>query len=234
MDILAIIAKAAAGTALTAEERAALAEAQLYTQAQLDTEANARATSSRKQAERKTADAEAERDRLKTENAELREKTDDTRWAKEKARLEEENATLKKQADEMKTASAKAARKAKIAELAGKVGFVEKDSSGNVLLSEQARAVLVEAAFAEVDAADMDRPAVVDPVLKKLREENPHLIAASGNGSGRKPEDVVNIPGVYRGANPWAKATFNLSQQGIIQRANPQLADQLKQQAAAT
>jgi hypothetical protein len=229
MDIDEIIAKLGRGETLTKEETAALKGVKLYTQAALDDEANARATSARKKAEKKAEDAEAARAALQTEVDALREKTDDSRWAKEKTRLENENADLKKKVGDMEAASAKATRAAKVGDILRKVGFVDKDARGNVLLSEPTARAIVEHALAEVETADMDREAVVNPVLERIRKENPHLIAASSSGSGRRPN--VSIPNVYTGPNPWAKDTFNLSQQGIIARHNPDLAKQLAEAA---
>lgn len=69
-------------------------------------------------------------------------------------------------------------------------------------------------------------PITFDEWLESQREIRPHWFPApkGGQASG-------NRSGGSRPANPWKKDSFNLTEQGIILRSDPQLAERLKAEA---
>lgn len=66
------------------------------------------------------------------------------------------------------------------------------------------------------------KPIGIDDVLKPLKESSPHLFKADGNG-GYNPAGGGTPPA----KNPFAKDTFNLTEQGKLYRENPEQARQL-------
>lgn len=66
------------------------------------------------------------------------------------------------------------------------------------------------------------KPIGVEDVLKPIRETSPHLFKAE-SGSGYKPAGGGNPPA----KNPFAKDSFNLTEQGKLFRENPEQARQL-------
>lgn len=77
---------------------------------------------------------------------------------------------------------------------------------------------------------DMEgKPVGVEDVLKPLKEAAPHLFKADGNG-GYKPAGGGNPPA----KNPFAKDSFNLTEQGKLLRDDPTRAKELAAAAGAT
>lgn len=75
-----------------------------------------------------------------------------------------------------------------------------------------------------VDKFTFDKDGVpigIDDVVKPLKESSPHLFKAAD--AGYKPAGGGNPPA----ANPWAKDSFNLTEQGKIFKENPAQARQL-------
>lgn len=75
-----------------------------------------------------------------------------------------------------------------------------------------------------VDKFTFDKDGVpigIDDVVKPLKESSPHLFKATD--AGYKPAGGGNPPA----ANPWAKDSFNLTEQGKIFKENPAQARQL-------
>lgn len=70
-------------------------------------------------------------------------------------------------------------------------------------------------------------PVGIDDVVKPLKESSPHLFKA---GSNYQPAGGGNPPA----ANPWAKDSFNLTEQGKIFKENPAQARQLAAAAGVT
>lgn len=71
-------------------------------------------------------------------------------------------------------------------------------------------------------------PVGIDDVVKPLKESSPHLFKAAD--PGYKPAGGGNPPA----ANPWAKDSFNLTEQGKIFKENPAQARQLAAAAGVT
>ena len=69
-------------------------------------------------------------------------------------------------------------------------------------------------------------PIGLEDVLKPMREASPHLFKAAGGAGGYKPAGGGNPPA----SNPFAKETFNLTEQGRLFKQNP---EQARQMAAA-
>lgn len=82
-----------------------------------------------------------------------------------------------------------------------------------------------------VDKFSFDKdgaPIGIEDVLKPLRESSPHLFKTTD--TGYKPAGGGNPPAV----NPWAKDSFNLTEQGKIFKENPAQARQLAAAAGVT
>lgn len=63
----------------------------------------------------------------------------------------------------------------------------------------------------------------LDDVLKPMREASPHLFKNAGGTGGYNPARGGNPPG----NNPFAKETYNLTEQGRLFKQNPEQARQL-------
>lgn len=202
MDIQAILAKVANGEDITDEERQALQGATVYTQEQLDEEANARAAKARKQAESgkerlqsQLNDIQEERDKLNEQLESKRKKGgDEDEIEKAKAEVQKEYEkkleNLNTQLEEQKAKDAARQRKDKLAGIRKRVGFVDKDANGNPILDEETAEAILDRKFADVDTEDLDRDAVVNPLIKEVQTKNPHLIRDNtGGGTGHKHEE---------------------------------------------
>lgn len=66
-------------------------------------------------------------------------------------------------------------------------------------------------------------PVGLDDVLKPMREASPHLFKSAGGAGGYNPAGGGNPPG----NNPFAKETYNLTEQGRLFKQNPEQARQL-------
>lgn len=73
------------------------------------------------------------------------------------------------------------------------------------------------------------KPVGVDEILKPYRDASPHLFKAEP-GADYSPKGGGNPPS----NNPWAKETFNLTEQGKILTADPARAKMLAAAAGAT
>ncbi|MGG0666752.1 phage scaffolding protein [Viridibacillus arvi] len=72
----------------------------------------------------------------------------------------------------------------------------------------------------------------LDEQLTALKESDSYLFE-SDNLQGRTPPGVKHhTPGAYNKPNPFAKDTFNLTEQGALLRDNPELYTQLKSLAS--
>ena len=69
-------------------------------------------------------------------------------------------------------------------------------------------------------------PIGLEDVLKPMREASPHLFKEAGGAGRYKPAGGGNPPA----SNPFAKETFNLTEQGRLFKQNP---EQARQMAAA-
>lgn len=67
------------------------------------------------------------------------------------------------------------------------------------------------------------KPVGIDDVLKPLKESSPHLFKNAGGTGGYNPAGGGNPPG----NNPFAKETYNLTEQGRLFKQNPEQARQL-------
>lgn len=63
----------------------------------------------------------------------------------------------------------------------------------------------------------------LDDVLKPMREASPHLFKTTGGAGGYSPAGGGNPPA----NNPFAKETYNLTEQGRLFKQNPEQARQL-------
>lgn len=63
----------------------------------------------------------------------------------------------------------------------------------------------------------------LDDILKPMRETSPHLFKSAGGTGGYNPAGGNNPPG----KNPFAKDTYNLTEQGRLFKQNPEQARQL-------
>ena len=195
MDIKAILKKIVSGEdELTDEERTALASAAIYTQDDLEEEANARAAKARKQSESKLikleSELDAKADALEEAKQAASKKPSNDADEKMLAIKKEYETKLENMQAELETEhqeKAKRIRKEKLGKIRSQVGFIDKDSDGNPLLDEGTIDAIIDRNFSEIDTDDLDRKAVVDPVVSALREKNPHLILdKSGGGTGHR------------------------------------------------
>ena len=72
-------------------------------------------------------------------------------------------------------------------------------------------------------------PIGIDDIIKPMKETSPHLFKAAP-GADYNPAGGGNPPS----SNPWAKDTFNLTEQGRIYKENPTQARQLAAAAGVT
>ncbi|UQW98176.1 phage scaffolding protein [Rummeliibacillus sp. G93] len=66
--------------------------------------------------------------------------------------------------------------------------------------------------------------------LKALKESDAYLFESDSLKGKTPPAGGQHLPGGYNKPNPFAKDTFNLTEQGILLRDNPDLYNQLKAQ----
>lgn len=146
-------------------------------------------------------------------------------------KLKEANATI----DTLKKDNADNAELQKqVSEYKDKVAQLE-TSAANVQKTYALRDKLKEAGVTDADyiiykqgglekfSFDKEgNPIGVDDILKPLRESSPHLFKADGRG-GYDPAGGSNPPA----SNPFAKDTWNLTEQGKLFRADPVQARQL-------
>lgn len=75
-------------------------------------------------------------------------------------------------------------------------------------------------------------PLTLDEWVESLAADAPHLFAES-NGSGASGSSSGDSGTTGVKGNPWKRETFNLTQQMVISRKDPKLAERLKKQANA-
>ena len=74
---------------------------------------------------------------------------------------------------------------------------------------------LLETTLADVDIADK---AALTAALETFKTENAGVIVAPGNGSG---VDTGNPSKTFSGKNPWAKESFNVTEQVMLFQSDP-------------
>ena len=216
MTLKDTLAKIVKGEKPTAEEIEYLGKFDL--QSQLDAAAGA----ARKRAD---ADAKAAKDALAALQAEY----DDYRTKNDPAKSQDATAKLMQRIERLEAAkkaaeekSAAMERTAKIRELAKGAGIVAAKGvdAGTIDL-------LVDHLMANVDIGDAD---AVKAAFDGFKSANAGLIAANTvGGAGTKGTPGA---GAFKGANPFAKGTFNLTKQIEIRNEDPSLAASLQQAAA--
>lgn len=231
MNLSEILAKVVAGEQLTDAEREFLKKAKVYTQEQLDEEANTRAVRARAKAEKDRDAAKAEADRLQVELDEAKNtaKSADEKLVSENKRLDKQVKDLQEKVTGMEKADAERTREEKLSAVMQRIGFLTDDGRGHRVLSETACKLIVREAFKDLETDDLERDAAVNPVIEKIREENPQIVSSdNGFGAGSGP----SRPTVRVQNNPWVKGEhFNLTRQGEITLKDPELARRLKVQA---
>ncbi|PZX07906.1 minor structural protein GP20 [Psychrobacillus insolitus] len=68
----------------------------------------------------------------------------------------------------------------------------------------------------------------LDDQLKVLKESDDYLFESDSLQGRTPPGGKQHVPGGYNKPNPFAKESFNLTEQGNLYRDNPDLASQLK------
>lgn len=107
-------------------------------------------------------------------------------------------------------------------ELLAKQAIRPKEVDGKVVVE-----VVDEKGLARINT-DLS-PVTVSQLLAELREKRPSLFKPDQiNGVGLKPNSGVTG---HQGPNPWAKDTWNMTQQMLLTNTKPELAKQLKAQA---
>ena len=213
MKLADILAKIAKGDALTDEEKKFVGE--YDEQKSLD----AAAANARKKAEKEANDAKDALERLQGEFDEFKAANDP---GKKQSELEKALARISKleQANKDKEAQIAARdRTARIRALAKEAGI--NPAKG---VSSETLDLLVDNLMAKVDIDDAD---AVKAAFDGFRTSNAGLIAAntvSGVGSKGQPASA----GSYTGKNPFAKDSFNLTEQIKLRITNPEMATSLE------
>ncbi|MFJ8262712.1 phage scaffolding protein [Rummeliibacillus sp. NPDC094406] len=83
----------------------------------------------------------------------------------------------------------------------------------------------------EVLKLDGEKILGLDDQLKALKESESYLFESDKLKGKTPPGGGQHLPGGYDKPNPFAKDSFNLTEQGILLRDNPDLYNQLKAQA---
>lgn len=217
MQLKDILAKVAKGDALTDDEKSFLGS--YDPQAAIDTAAAAARKAAEKEAKTHKdalAALQAEFDQFKADN-------DPTKNRDANAKL---LARVEKLEADKKAAEAKAAameRTAKVRELAKAAGINAAKGVDSKTID-----LLVDNLMHGVDIEDAD---AVKTAFDGFKTANAGLIAApTVSGAG-----VKGIPGAekYAGKNPFAKETYNLTEQFVLKQSNPELANALQQEAAS-
>lgn len=223
MTITEIISKAVAGETLTDEEKAFAK----------DYDPNKEAAAARRKAEKALGEAQAETEALKKRIEELESARDEKDGAKnvEIAKLSKQLSTLtesfnamKKEADEAKAETAKMQRAAAISDYAKSAGLAPAKGIKEGLFMR-----LFAEAVGEADLADAE---AMKKAVDAFKADNPGLVAATGARvpSSGKPADGG---GAGAGKNPFARATWNLTDQMFMRASDPAKAAALEAEALA-
>ncbi len=213
MKLADILAKVAKGDALTDEEKKFIVE--YDEQKILDTTA----ANARKKAEKEAKDAKDALERLQGEFDEFKSQNDP---AKKQTELEKALARIAKleKANADKDAKIAAdARTARVRSLAKEAGI--SPAKG---VSSDTIDLLVDNLLAKIDIDDAD---AVKTALDGFKTANAGLIAANtvgGAGNKGAPASVTD----YTGKNPFAKDTFNLTEQLKLRIEHPETATALE------
>jgi len=211
MKLTEILAKVAKGETLTDEE---MAFAGAYNP---QTDIDAAAASARKRAD---AEAKAAKEAL----AKLQGEFDDFRSANDPARNQGETAKLLARIEKLEAAK-KAAEDAKAAmERTARVRALAKEAGITAAKGVDASTIdlLVDNLMGGIDIDDAD---AVKSAFDAFKGRNAGLIAADTmGGAGQRG---VPGAGAFAGQNPFARETFNLTEQMNLLNTNPQLARQL-------
>lgn len=213
MKLADILTKVVKGDALTDEEKKFVEE--FDEQKNLD----AAAANARKKAEKEAADAKAALEKLQGEFDEFKSQNDP---AKKQTELDKALARIAKleQANKDKDAKIAAdARTARVRSLAKEAGI--NPAKG---VSSDTIDLLVDNLMAKVDIDDAD---AVKAALDGFKSSNAGLIAANtvgGVGNKGQPASVSD----YAGKNPFAKDSFNLTEQLKLRIEHPETASALE------
>lgn len=224
MSIKDILAKIQKGESLTDAEQATLAA---YDP---EKEKNDAAAAARRRAEDERDAAKAEADRLNKlvddtkkaqEDAAKSQMTEAQRKDAEFKALQDQVAALTKERDVSKAAVSAAQRSQSIRDAAKAAGIALAPKT----VSEGLFYGMLETTLSGVDISDK---AKIDEALGKFKAENPGIIAAPGAGSGVNAGDpsLMKTP-----KNPWAKDSFNLTEQVTLCEKDPQGARALAAEA---
>ena len=213
MKLADILAKVAKGDALTDEEKKFIGD--YDEQKALDTAA----ANARKKAEKEAKDAKDALEKLQGEFDEFKSQNDPAKKQTELDKALARIAKLEKANADKDAKIAADARTARIRSLAKEAGI----SPAKGVTSETID-LLVDNLLAKVDIDDAD---AVKTALDGFKASNAGLIAANtvgGVGNRGNPASVGN----YTGKNPFAKETFNLTEQIKLRIENPETASALE------
>ncbi len=223
MNIADIIAKLQKGEALTQEETQFFAAFD-YSKAINDASASARRKAEKETADAKTqlASLQATIDELKAGSASTGAEKDSeiAKLTKTVELLRQAQEATRKELEESKAAKAKMERESAIAEFAKANGI---RAAANV--SEKGVADLFRLAVGDMDVSDAD---AMRALADKFKKDNAGLIAVDGvrvPASGKPNTDPPTA------TNPFAKETWNATEQVKLSIANPQKAEALARQA---
>ena len=228
MKIKDILAKASKAEALTDEEKKFL---EAYDP---DKAANDAAASARRKAEEERDTVKKELDKLKAD-AEAAKKAAEAKDGASKTETEKLMDSVKKLTDKVESLTkAKADAEAKAATVQRSQGIRDAAKAAGIMLapktvSEQLFFQMLEARLSGVDIADK---AAITAALDAFKVENPGIIATAGGGTGGAGGDPLG--GGNTSKNPWAKETFNLTEQGNLFARDPAKAMALAAEAGVT
>lgn len=225
MNIADIIAKLQKGEALTQEET------QFFAAFDYSKAINDASASARRKAEKEAGEAKARADELQKAIDELQagnatkgaEKDSEiAKLTKTVELLRQSQEATRKELEESKAAKAKMERESAIAEFAKANGI---KAAANV--SEKGVSDLFRLAVGDADVADADAMRVI---CEQFKKDNAGLIAVEGVKvpSSGKPNPAPSVEN-----NPFAKETWNATEQVKLAISNPQKAEALAKQAGA-
>ena len=220
MKIADILAKVAKGEALTDPEK------EFVKAFDPDKAADDAAAGARKK-------AEAERDAVRAELDALKRKADDD-GKKGLSEIEKLTATVKElngKVNDLTKAKAEAEARAAAVKRSQDIRDAAK-AAGITLapktVSESLFFQMLEAQLSKVDITDK---AALDAAMAAFKTDNPGIIAAPGGGTG----GAGGEPGKGGTAkNPWAKDSFNVTEQIQLLQSNPDLARSMAAQHGVT
>lgn len=181
-------------------------------------------------------------DKIMTEHGKTVNKTKDELEATTKER-DALQTQVKEHAEQLKVLSTKAENSKELQEEIEKLREVNETqkfefSLEKALTKAKARNPIAVKALLKKDELKLDGETILglDAQLKKIVEEEPYLFAvdedaAKGGLKGRTPNDPPGGAAAPLTKNPFAKETFNLTEQGRLLKDDPELYKQLKAQA---